>query len=665
MKNKAVIFENDINTVNLLNKGLEGLGFETVSVSSGLEGLETVYKAKPQLIFLNPAIGDISDYQICKLLKNKEEYRDIPIIILTDKPKDRLKFWSIKAGADDYLLKPLEKENIGEQLKDLISRFSKNINFSSFLDKTKEFNKIINNLTRAYQEGSDLNSLVVQKIFQQLIEAMAVILKSELGSLMLADKDSNILIIKAATGLSEDIVLDTKIKLGEGISGWVAQKNYPLLVCDIEKDDRFYRENNNKYYTKSFLSVPVEFADTTGVININNKINKEAYNTDDLSLLMMLVSQISFGFQNSKFCARLDETEERLKKLEGANKILIEANQFLDKELYETTISDEVNKIVTADLGYRQTINAVIEIVEQLVDFHFCGLLLVNEKFQGELIISIKYPATETEVKKFKLKAIESFNELTHKMLSKDKVTLNRFDGPGIVTEGAKKEDILSSFHAELLHNADKVMGLLAVSHSKKDAFAEEDLKLFSIVAQRSIPAINNAALHRRIKELSNRDGLTGLYGYRYLREQIDKELKRAERYQEPLGFIMLDIDGFKEINDTHGHPQGDIVLKEVSSILKEICRNVDVVARCGGEEFMILLPETDKDGTFYLAERMRRVVKNYDFSSSTDEPIKLTLSLGVANYPTSATSKSELLKKVDTALYQAKEEGKNATCQA
>ena len=126
----------------------------------------------------------------------------------------------------------------------------------------------------------------------------------------------------------------------------------------------------------------------------------------------------------------------------------------------------------------------------------------------------------------------------------------------------------------------------------------------------------------------------------------------------------MLDIDGFKKINDTYGHPQGDVVLKELSLILNKICRNVDIVSRCGGEEFVIILPETDRDGTFYLAERIRRVVKNYDFSSSADNPIKLTLSLGVANYPTSATSKLELLKKVDAALYQAKREGKNTTRQ-
>jgi diguanylate cyclase (GGDEF)-like protein len=664
MRGKAVIFENDIATIELLAENLERLGFEAIIVSSGLEGVEAVYKNKPQLIFLNPAIGDISDYQICKLLKSKEEYRDIPIIIISEKQKDKLKSWRIKAGADSYLLKPLDRESVGSQLEDLIEQFSKKISFVAFLDKTKQFNEIITNLTEAYQKDSDLNSPLLQKLFQQLIETITSILKSEVGSLMLVDKNSNVLIIKAATGLSEDIVRDTKVKLGESISGWVAQQNRPLLVFDIEKDERFYRENSDKYYTKSFLSVPVKFGEAQGVININNKISKEVYNSDDLNLLLILINQISFAFESSKLNKRLDEIDGHLKKLDRTNKILMEANQLLDKELYETTISDEVNKIVTADLDYRQTVNAVIEIVEQLVDFHFCGLLLVDEESKGELIISIKYPATEDEVEKFKLKVIESFNELTHKMLSKDKITLNRTDGPAIVFGAEKHEDIVSSFHAQLLHNAEKVIGLLAMSHSKKDAFTEDDLKLFSIIAQRSIPAINNAALHRRIKELSNRDGLTGLYCYRFLQEQLEKELKRAERYQEPLGLIMLDIDGFKKINDTHGHLQGDIALKELSSILVKICRNVDIVARYGGEEFMIILPETDRDGAFYLAERIRRVVKNYDFSSQADEPIKMTISLGVVSYPTSATSKSELLKKVDAALYQAKKEGKNATHQ-
>lgn len=667
MKGKAIILENDIATIDLLAEFLERLGFEVIIVSSGVEGIEAIYNHKPQLIFLNPLLEDVSEYQIYGFLKSRPEYHDVPVVALIDKPKDKLKLWKAKTNTDYYLVKPLKREEIDIQLKHLIERCSANINFFIFLEKIRQFEAVTKKLAEGCLKESDLDSPCIREILQQLIEIMTVMLRSEVGSLLAMDKNENALVIKAAVGLSEDIIATTKVKCGEGICGWVARYERPLLVKDIEKEEIFYRENNDKYYTKSFISVPVKFAGVAGVINISNKITRDQYNVTDLSLLLTLVSQISLSFENARLHFKIAEGEKQLNRTENINKILKEAGKFLDKELYEATISNEVNKIITANLDYRQTINAVIEIVEELIDFHLCGLLLVDEQGRGEIIITIKYSTTQNDLERFKLRVIESFMELTNKVIVKDKILFDYTEKLSAQSDTEGEEttmDVLNSFQARLLHNAEKVIGLLAISHSQKEAFNKEDLKLFSIITQRSIPAINNAALHKKIKELSDRDDLTGLYRYRYLQEQLDKELIRAERYKSSFGIIMVDIDNFKEINDVYGHLQGDIVLKELTTILCKICRTVDVVTRYGGEEFVIVLPHTTKEGAFYLAERIRRVVKNYDFSSSLDKPIKLSISLGVVNYPDSASSKLELLKKVDAALYQAKRDGKNMTCQ-
>lgn len=667
MKGKAIILENDIATIDLLAEFLERLGFEVIIASSGAEGIEAIYNHKPQLIFLNPLLEDVSEYQIYGFLKSRPEYHDVPVVTLIDKPKDKLKVWKAKTSTDYYLVKPLKREEIDIQLKHLIERCSANINFFIFLEKIRQFEAATKKLAEGYLKETNLDSPCIRKILQQLIEIMTVMLRSEVGSLLVMDKNENALVIKAAVGLSEDIIATAKVKCGEGICGWVARYERPLLVKDIEKEEIFYKENNERYYTKSFISVPVKFAGVEGAINISNKITRDPYNVTDLSLLLTLVSQISLSFENARLHFKIEEGEKQLNRTESINKILKEAGKFLDKELYEATISNEVNKIITANLDYRQTINAVIEIVEELIDFHLCGLLLVDEQGKGEIIITIKYSTTQNDLERFKLRVIESFMELTNKVIVKDKILFDYSEKLSAQSDAEGEEttrDVLSSFQARLLHNAEKVIGLLAVSHSQKEAFSKEDIKLFSIITQRSIPAINNAALHRKIKELSDRDDLTGLYRYRYLQEQLDKELIRAERYKSSFGIIMVDIDNFKEINDVYGHLQGDIVLKELTSILCKICRTVDVVTRYGGEEFVIVLPHTTKEGAFYLAERIRRVVKNYDFSSSLDKPIKLTISLGVVNYPDSASSKLELLKKVDAALYQAKRDGKNMTCQ-
>ncbi|GAJ23883.1 unnamed protein product, partial [marine sediment metagenome] len=166
--------------------------------------------------------------------------------------------------------------------------------------------------------------------------------------------------------------------------------------------------------------------------------------------------------------------------------------------------------------------------------------------------------------------------------------------------------------------------------------------------ADHSIIAINNAVLHKKIKELSITDGLTDLYVYRFFQSKLDEELRRAQRYQESLSLIMMDIDGFKSINDSYGHIAGDEALKEVAQILKKICREVDIIARYGGEEFTIILPTTDKEGAFYVAERIRKAIKNYEFKSPREEPIRLTVSCGVVSYPESAKEKEALIKKVE-----------------
>ncbi|MFH1855674.1 MAG: diguanylate cyclase [Candidatus Omnitrophota bacterium] len=670
MKNKALILENNVAAMDILAEELEALGFEVVVVSNGPEVLESLCAYRPQLIFLSSASGDISGYQLCRFLKNKEEYKDIPIIMLTDKPEDKLKLWNIKTTADYCFLKPFNREDLSARLKDLVANFSNQIICADFQEKLKFFNSAVKNLSLVYCRDMDLNSEDVRICFQRLIEIITAMMKSQRGSLMLADTGKNLLFIKAAVGLDEEIMRNTKVEIGSGISGWVARNQRPLLVKDIEAEKNFAKENNSDYHTKSFISIPLKFGKVTGVININNKNNKEIYNISDLNFLLTLINHVSFALDNAALRIKVKDAEHYMKKADSMNEILIEANKFLDKELYETTISNEVNKIITADLDYRQTVNAVIEIVDHLVDFHFCGLLLIDEEARGEVIINIKYPATENDVYKFKTRIVEAFNELTNKVVLKDEVLFNQNDSITIAAPkvGDGSDDILSSFQAHLLHNAERVLGLLAISHSRKDAFTKEDLKLFSIITQRSIPAINNAALHRKIKELSNRDDLTGLYRYGYLQEQLERELTRAERYKNSLGIIMLDIDNFKQINDLYGHHQGDVVLRELSSILNKICRNVDIITRYGGEEFVVILPETDKDGAFYLAERIRRVVKNYSFSSAAPDtvpgPVKITISLGVVSYPATASSKEELLKKVDAALYQAKKDGKNISCQ-
>jgi diguanylate cyclase (GGDEF)-like protein len=168
----------------------------------------------------------------------------------------------------------------------------------------------------------------------------------------------------------------------------------------------------------------------------------------------------------------------------------------------------------------------------------------------------------------------------------------------------------------------------------------------------------------RRARTLAITDGLTGLYNHRYLQDHLAAEMERARRYKTPLTCLMLDIDDFKRVNDTQGHPFGDHVLKIVAHVIREQVRRVDTAGRYGGEEFLILMPHTTANEIMPLAERIRMEVQEYPFNAG-GQNIHVTLSIGVATYDPHAESfrdKAGLLQAADDALYSAKNHGKNRT---
>lgn len=162
------------------------------------------------------------------------------------------------------------------------------------------------------------------------------------------------------------------------------------------------------------------------------------------------------------------------------------------------------------------------------------------------------------------------------------------------------------------------------------------------------------------LQALAARDGLTGLYNHRTFYTMLDDELARARRFERPLSLLMLDIDHFKRVNDTHGHQAGDVVLKGLSKLLGRLARAVDRVCRYGGEEIAIILPETGLDGAACIADRMRAAVEAEAFEFGHGTSIRVTVSIGVASWPTHADNAQSLVAAADSALYTAKQAGRN-----
>lgn len=178
-----------------------------------------------------------------------------------------------------------------------------------------------------------------------------------------------------------------------------------------------------------------------------------------------------------------------------------------------------------------------------------------------------------------------------------------------------------------------------------------------------NIMAENLEKTQKELKILSTHDSLTGLNNRKEFHRYLQEELERSKRYDCPLSLLMLDIDFFKNINDTYGHQAGDLILSDIANLLKRECRIVDQISRYGGEEFTIILPETSASGALIIAERIRKLVANTTFFVGPGQEISVTLCVGVAVYKEDATTENALISAADEALYAAKHAGRNRVC--
>jgi len=185
--------------------------------------------------------------------------------------------------------------------------------------------------------------------------------------------------------------------------------------------------------------------------------------------------------------------------------------------------------------------------------------------------------------------------------------------------------------------------------------FTQEDLNRLLRIADYASLAIKMASLHHKMEELAITDDLTKLFNTRYLQRTIELEIQRCERSRTSVSLIFMDVDFFKQINDRYGHLTGSKVLVEMGQMLIRNLRSFDIVARYGGDEFVIVLPQTPPTVASNVAERIRKAIEQNIFLRRDGYSIRLTASFGVASYPESAKSKDELLKLADDAMYRVK----------
>ncbi len=332
----------------------------------------------------------------------------------------------------------------------------------------------------------------------------------------------------------------------------------------------------------------------------------------------------------------VETVEEKLRKLEL---------------LYR--ISRELRKTIDLDV----LLKTIVEIVKGVFEIESVAVLLKTD--ENTLRIFASSGGFDEKVVHTREIDIESAEGITGLAAKKRKTVIsNNVKKDSRYINGNKTTR--SEMAIPLIHKGN-LLGVLDLESDKENRFTDEDRKILEVVADEISVAIENALLYEKVKELAEKDELTGLYNYRAFRKELDREVSRSLRYGKKFSLVMFDVDYFKNYNDNNGHDMGNVVLHTVGTILRKATRKTDFPARFGGEEFIVILPETGKGGAFVFAERIRATIENKHFPGEEKQPNgKLTVSGGVAEFPSDGGTAEKIIKAVDIAAYKAKSNGRN-----
>ncbi|HLQ79431.1 MAG TPA: sensor domain-containing diguanylate cyclase [Terriglobia bacterium] len=347
----------------------------------------------------------------------------------------------------------------------------------------------------------------------------------------------------------------------------------------------------------------------------------------------------------------------------------------IDLASHELRILHQISQTVSCSLDLDVVLRQIIDLVTGVTGGDSCFVYLIDETRDFLMLRATSNPDSMT-VGKVVMKVGEGLTGWVAREGLPVSIESNAPQDRRFKEIPGLHEDTFEAFlSVPIIAPNHRLVGVINVQHRNPHRHSERERTLLSIIGHQVGGAIDNANMYRKTERMARelqtineklrliafRDGLTDLYNHRYFQEALDRELARAARYLNPLSLILFDVDRFKQVNDTHGHLVGDSVLKAIAKRLVEGTRKTDMVSRYGGEEFGMLLPDTDVIGACEKAENCRAAIEATEVQSDDSTIIRVTASLGIAVYdPANPMSKGDLVGAADDALYQSKCEGRN-----
>ncbi|HEY6872195.1 MAG TPA: sensor domain-containing diguanylate cyclase [Geobacteraceae bacterium] len=329
--------------------------------------------------------------------------------------------------------------------------------------------------------------------------------------------------------------------------------------------------------------------------------------------------------------------------------------ELLERRNEELRALVEIGKALTSTLDLQEILNVIMEKVSLLLKPHSWSLLLVDEG-SGDLVYEI---AVSPAAKRFKGVRLARGDGVAGWVALQGEARLIpdiRAEGHSFPSPAYKAVHPVRSVLCVPVKSKNRTLGVVELVNTDKErCFDEADLKILSTIADYAAIAIENASYFRKVNELAITDDLTGLYNSRHLHAILDYEVERASRYEADLSLVFIDIDFFKNINDTYGHLVGSRLLTEMGHLIRLHIRKVDIAARYGGDEFVIVLPNIAKAGAYSMAAKLRRLINAHDFLAEDGYRIHITASFGIAAFPEDAQTKIDLISLADRAMYEVK----------
>ncbi|MDD3375366.1 MAG: diguanylate cyclase [Candidatus Omnitrophica bacterium] len=369
----------------------------------------------------------------------------------------------------------------------------------------------------------------------------------------------------------------------------------------------------------------------------------------NVSLSVSPIADMSGNIIGASIIARdiTERIEAQKKEEELVNKMQLEKTK-LEQVL---SLEEGLHKV----LDLNKLVDFVIEKTSKILKARKCSLMLVDEETQ-ELVLRGYIGLGESIAVKARMKIGDPIAGLV------------ALEGRPVLVEDIEKDKRYlrknrpscesKSFVSAPIKMGDQVLGVLSVTDKHfqdEEIFTQLDLKVLSMITRQVGIAMEASKLYSDLKFLTVTDPLTGIYNFRYFAKTLDREISRSKRYDRPLCILMIDVDDFKTYNDTHGHIEGDILLKELSRIFKENVRDVDVACRYAGDEFVIILPDTEISNAEIVANKIKVKVEELRLK------MKVSVSIGLAQLPKNKEiNRYDFMSKADSALYFAKKEGKN-----